>query len=145
MTLVWRPFCPRRRPLPTSPSWSEAVWRRCPLATQFWEPVVACFCWTSSRQTLSRVERSSLSSPGSCAKTVVPMWSGCWASSAWVCLLPHVSAVTQLPEPTVARSVFRVDGLVSISTGKSFVILGFWAARQTEPSHRWFPPQFPSG
>ena len=37
-----------------------------------------------------------------CVKTVDPMWSGFWASPAWICLLSHVSAVIQLPAPTVA-------------------------------------------
>ena len=44
--------------------------------------------------------------PRSCAETVVPMWSGCWASSAWIYLLSHVSVVARLSEPTVERSVF---------------------------------------
>ena len=100
LALRWRPF-------PTSPSWSEVVWQGRPLPIQFWKTVVGSFCWTSARRTPCRVERRSLSSPRSCAKTVVPMWSGCWASSAWICLLSHVSSVIELPEPTVARSVFR--------------------------------------
>ena len=37
------------------------------------------------------------------------------------------------------------SGGVAILTCKSFVTLGIWDERQTEPSHSWFPPQFPSG
>ena len=32
-----------------------------------------------------------------CVKTVDPMWSGCWSSPVWICLLSYVSTVIQLP------------------------------------------------
>ena len=44
-----------------------------------------------------------------------------------------------------AKSGKLLRRIVSISTGKSYFKLGYGSERQTEPSHSWFPPTFPSG
>ena len=54
-----------------------------------------------------------------CVKTVDPMWSGCWGSPAWICLLSHVSAVIQLTAPTWQGAFPRHDPHLCFDSGGS--------------------------
>ena len=60
---------------------------------------------THNAQTQHTTHTKHTQTPHALCENSGPMWSGCWASPAWICLLSLVSAVIQLPAPTVARSV----------------------------------------
>ena len=133
LTLVWCPLWPRWRLFPTSPSLSEAVWQGCPLPTQCWKTVVACFSW----QTHVRYSEGWSEETWARQGLVRKQWCRCGVVAGQAQSVLSKSTSVNTRQEVNSAWEGRSQGqlwrrLLSISTGKSFVA-GFGA--KDKPNH----------